>query len=214
MIDVENLRRSYKMSGLGEEDLLPDPMALFEIWLQNAIDSQLYDPNGVVLSTVDSENQPFSRMVLLKGYDKQSLVFYTNLGSRKAQQLKNNPKVCMLFPWFYLERQVMFLGTAKRLSIAEDLKYFHSRPRGSQIGAWASHQSKLISARSVLETKFMELKEKFKQGEIPLPTFWGGFRVTVHTVEFWQGRENRLHDRFIYHKNPDGTWAAPQRLSP
>lgn len=214
MIDVENLRRSYKMSGLGEADLLPDPMALFEKWLQNAIDSRLYDPNGVVLSTVNSEGQPFSRMVLLKGYDRDSLVFYTNLGSRKARQIKGNPKVCMLFPWFYLERQVMFLGTAKRLSIAEDLKYFHSRPRGSQIGAWASHQSKLISARSVLESKFMELKEKFKQGEIPLPSFWGGFRVKVHTVEFWQGRENRLHDRFIYERNEDGSWAAPQRLSP
>ncbi len=213
MIDVSVLRRSYAMSGLDEKDLCAHPMDLFEKWLQEAVDSGLYDPNGVVVSTVDENAQPYSRMVLLKNYDRKSLVFYTNLGSRKAQQLKQNPKICMLFPWFYLERQVMFLGEAKRLSLTEELKYFHSRPRGSQIGAWASHQSHLVSSRGILEAKFQEIKERFKGGEIPLPSFWGGFRVEFHTVEFWQGRENRMHDRFIY-RLKDGNWQDPVRLAP
>ncbi len=213
MIDVADLRRSYTMSGLDEKDLPEKPIELFEKWLQECIDSKLYDPNGVVVSTVDDNGQPFSRMVLLKNYDENSLVFYTNLGSRKAQQIKQNPKICMLFPWFYLERQVMFLGNAKRLSLAEELKYFHSRPRLSQIGAWASHQSHLVSSRGILEAKFLEIKERFKGGEIPLPSFWGGFRVEFHTVEFWQGRENRMHDRFIYKKERN-VWLKPERLAP
>ena len=213
MIDVSVLRRSYAMSGLDEKELPTHPMDLFEKWLKEAIDSGLYDPNGVVVSTVDKNSQPYSRMVLLKNYDRNSLVFYTNLGSRKAEHIKHNPKICMLFPWFYLERQVMFLGTAHRLSLAQELKYFHSRPRGSQIGAWASHQSHLVSSRGILESKFQEIKERFKDGEIPLPSFWGGFRVEFETVEFWQGRENRMHDRFIY-KLEDGNWNKPQRLAP
>lgn len=213
MIDVSVLRRSYAMSGLDEKELPTNPMDLFEKWLKEAIDSGLYDPNGVVVSTVDENSQPYSRMVLLKNYDRNSLVFYTNLGSRKAEHIKHNPKICMLFPWFYLERQVMFLGTAHRLSLAQELKYFHSRPRGSQIGAWASHQSHLVSSRGILESKFQEIKERFKDGEIPLPSFWGGFRVEFETVEFWQGRENRMHDRFIY-KLEDGNWNKPQRLAP
>ena len=165
MIDVAPLRRSYTMAGLSESDLTATPIELFERWLKEAIDAGMYDPNGVVVSTVDASGQPYSRMVLLKNYDEKSLVFFTNLGSRKAQQLAQNPKICMLFPWYFLERQVMFIGTAQKLSIPEVVKYFHSRPRDSQIGAWASHQSSRISARSALESKFMELKEKFKNGE-------------------------------------------------
>ncbi len=213
MLDVADLRRSYVKGGLSEEDLTTHPMRLFEKWLQDAIDSEIHDPNGMVISTVDNEGQPFSRMVLLKHYDDENLTFYTNLGSRKATQLKENPKVCVLFPWYMLERQVMFLGTARRQNVREDLKYFHSRPRGSQIGAWTSHQSTHISARAVLESKFLEIKEKFKQGEIPLPSFWGGFKIEFDTVEFWQGRENRLHDRFIYEKE-NGIWQTPKRLAP
>ncbi len=213
MIDVSDLRRSYTMGGLSEEDLPPHPIDLFEKWLKQAIDSGLYDPNGVVVSTVDENGQPYSRMVLLKDYDKENLVFYTNLGSRKASHIKQNPKVCLLFPWYYLERQVMFLGTAQRQSVVADLKYFHSRPRGSQLGAWASNQSHLISARGILESKFLEVKEKFGKGEIPLPSFWGGYKIKFNTVEFWQGRENRLHDRFIY-KLEDNIWQKPQRLAP
>lgn len=213
MIDVAPLRRSYTMAGLSENDLTATPIELFERWLKEAIDAGMYDPNGVVVSTVDASGQPYSRMVLLKNYDEKSLVFFTNLGSRKAQQLAQNPKICMLFPWYFLERQVMFIGTAQKLSIPEVVKYFHSRPRDSQIGAWASHQSSRISARSALESKFMELKEKFKNGEVPLPTFWGGYRVYFHQVEFWQGRENRLHDRFIYDLQEDGSWTTA-RLAP
>ncbi len=213
MIDVAPLRRSYTMAGLSESDLTATPIELFERWLKEAIDAGMYDPNGVVVSTVDASGQPYSRMVLLKNYDDKSLVFFTNLGSRKAQQLAQNPKICMLFPWYFLERQVMFIGTAQKLSIPEVVKYFHSRPRDSQIGAWASHQSSRISARSALESKFMELKEKFKNGEVPLPTFWGGYRVYFHQVEFWQGRENRLHDRFIYDLQEDGSWTTA-RLAP
>lgn len=213
MIDVSNLRRSYTLSGLDEKDLTKEPMDLFEKWLKDVIDSKLYDPNAMVVSTVDSNNQPYSRMVLLKNYDQQSLVFYTNMGSRKAQQLKHNPKISVLFPWFYLERQVIFLGSVEKLSPIENLKYFHSRPRDSQIGAWASEQSSPISARSILESKFFEIKEKFKNKEIPLPSFWGGFRVKFESVEFWQGRENRLHDRFMYTKDEQGQWQT-KRLAP
>ncbi len=213
MINVADLRRNYSLSGLGREDLTKEPVELFEKWLKNAIDAGLYDPNAVVLSTVNSEGQPHSRLVLLKNYDDKSLVFFTNLGSTKAHDIKNNPKVSMLFPWYSLERQVIFTGTAKKLSIPEVVKYFHSRPRDSQIGAWASHQSSRISARSVLEAKFLEIKNKYKNHEIPLPDFWGGFRVTFDSVEFWQGRENRLHDRFRYVKTADGSWDI-SRLAP
>lgn len=213
MINVSDLRRNYTMSGLDEKDLTAEPMELFEKWLKDMIDSGLYDPNAMVVSTVNAQGQPHSRMVLLKNYDMNSLVFFTNYGSRKAHEIADNPKVSVLFPWYYLERQVMFTGTAKKMSMLESLKYFHSRPRDSQIGAWASHQSSRISARSVLESKFMELKKKFKDGEVPLPEFWGGYRITFDTVEFWQGRANRLHDRFMYTRAPEGGWTT-ERLAP
>ena len=211
MINVAPLRRSYTMSGLSREDLTEKPITLFEKWLQAAIDAGLYDPNAMVVSTVNKEGQPHSRIVLLKNYDENSLVFFTNLGSKKAHDIADNPKVSILFPWYFLERQVIFTGTAEKLPISDVLKYFHSRPRDSQLGAWASHQSSRISARSILESKFMELKEKFKNGEIPLPSFWGGYRVTFDSVEFWQGRENRLHDRFFYQKDADGNFIKRQR---
>ncbi len=213
MIDVSGLRRVYSEGGLSREDLTEKPIDLFEKWLKQAIDSGLPDPTGMVVSTVDSTGQPTSRMVLLKNYDEHSLVFFTNYGSRKAQQLMGNPKIAILFPWYPLERQVAFLGTATKLSLLETAKYFTSRPRDSQIGAWTSHQSSRISARSALESKFMELKQKFQKGEIPVPTFWGGFRVEFHSVEFWQGRPSRLHDRFIYEKNAEGGWDI-SRLAP
>ncbi len=213
MIDVSGLRRVYAEGGLSRKDLTEEPVDLFEKWLKQAIDSGMPDPTGMVVSTVDGEGQPSSRMVLLKNYDRKSLVFFTNYGSRKAMQLLNNPKVAILFPWFMLERQVAFLGHAEKLTPVEVMKYFTSRPRDSQIGAWTSHQSSRISARAALESKFMELKQKFSKGEIPVPTFWGGFRVFFHSVEFWQGRPSRLHDRFIYERNAAGGWDI-SRLAP
>lgn len=212
MIDVSSFRRNYAEGGLNDEDLTKEPMDLFEKWLQNAIDSGIHDPTGMVVSTVDSSGQPYSRMVLLKNYDKNSLVFFTNYGSRKAHQLNENPKVAILFPWYMLERQVAFLGTAEKLSTMEVIKYFTSRPANSQIGAWVSHQSSKISARSVLESKFMELKQKWQEGKIPVPEFWGGYRVTFDSVEFWQGRPSRLHDRYIYQRKAEG-WDI-SRLAP
>ncbi len=213
MIDVSSLRRNYAEGGLSDADLTKEPMDLFEKWLQQAIDSGIHDPNGMVVSTVDKDGQPYNRMVLLKNYDRESLVFFTNYGSRKAHQLAENPKIAILFPWYMLERQVSFLGTAHKLSTLEVVKYFTSRPANSQIGAWVSHQSSKISARSVLESKFMELRQKWKDGQIPVPEFWGGYRVKFHSVEFWQGRPSRLHDRYIYERNDAGGWDI-SRLAP
>lgn len=213
MIDVASLRRSYTLSGLNEQDLCSNPMDLFEKWLQDAIDAKLYDPNAMVISTVDKNLQPHSRIVLLKDYSKSSLTFFTNLQSNKAHDIENNPKVSALFPWFYIERQVIFTGTCKKLPINKVLKYFHSRPIDSQIGAHASLQSSKISTRAILETKFFELKEKFKNKQIPVPSFWGGYEITFDKVEFWQGRENRLHDRFLYEKLEDGSYEI-SRLCP
>ncbi|MGE1066619.1 pyridoxamine 5'-phosphate oxidase [Pantoea agglomerans] len=209
---IAHLRREYTRGGLRRKDLPDDPIALFEQWLSQACEAKLPDPTAMTVATVDEQGQPWQRIVLLKHYDAQGMVFYTNLGSRKALQLEHNPRISLHFPWHYLERQVMVLGEVEKLSPLEVLKYFHSRPRDSQIGAWVSKQSSRISARGILEGKFLELKQKFQQGEVPLPSFWGGYRVKFHTLEFWQGGEHRLHDRFIYQRDHDG-WKI-DRLAP
>jgi pyridoxamine 5'-phosphate oxidase len=209
---IAHLRREYTRGGLRRKDLPDDPIALFEQWLSQACEAKMPDPTAMTVATVDEQGQPWQRIVLLKHYDAQGMVFYTNLGSRKALQLAHNPRISLHFPWHYLERQVMVLGEVEKLSPLEVLKYFHSRPRDSQIGAWVSKQSSRISARGILEGKFLELKQKFQQGEVPLPSFWGGYRVKFHTMEFWQGGEHRLHDRFIYQRDHDG-WKI-DRLAP
>lgn len=209
---IAHLRREYTRGGLRRKDLPDDPIALFEQWLSQACEAKLPDPTAMTVATVDEQGQPWQRIVLLKHFDAQGMVFYTNFGSRKALQLAHNPRICLHFPWHYLERQVMVLGEVEKLSPLEVLKYFHSRPRDSQIGAWVSKQSSRISARGILEGKFLELKQKFQQGDVPLPSFWGGYRVKFHTVEFWQGGEHRLHDRFIYQRDHDG-WKI-DRLAP
>lgn len=209
---IAHLRREYTRGGLRRKDLPDNPIALFEQWLSQACEAKLPDPTAMTVATVDEQGQPWQRIVLLKHYDAQGMVFYTNLGSRKALQLAHNPRISLHFPWHYLERQVMVLGEVEKLSPLEVLKYFHSRPRDSQIGAWVSKQSSRISARGILEGKFLELKQKFQQGEVPLPSFWGGYRVKFHTLEFWQGGEHRLHDRFIYQRDHDG-WKI-DRLAP
>ncbi|VEA73494.1 Pyridoxine/pyridoxamine 5'-phosphate oxidase [Serratia rubidaea] len=210
--DVADLRREYTRGGLRRQDLTANPLDLFECWLQQACEARLADPTAMCVATVDEQGQPYQRIVLLKHYDDKGLVFYTNLGSRKAQQLAHNPKISLHFPWHMLDRQVSFLGTAERLSTLEVMKYFSSRPKDSQIGAWVSQQSTRISARGVLESKFLELKQKFQSGEVPLPSFWGGFRVRFDSVEFWQGGEHRLHDRFLYQR--DGNDWKIDRLAP
>jgi pyridoxamine 5'-phosphate oxidase len=198
MMDIADLRREYTKGGLHREDLPVNPLELFEKWLRQACDAKLADPTAMSVATVDELGRPFQRIVLLKHYDEQGFVFYTNLGSRKAQQIGKNNQVSLLFPWHTLDRQVHVTGVAEQLSPFEVVKYFHSRPKDSQIAAWVSQQSSRISARSMLESKFMELKQKFANGEIPLPSFWGGYRVRFDSIEFWQGGAHRLHDRFLF----------------
>ena len=215
--DISALRRDYTQAGLRRSDLKTDPFEQFETWFQQACEAQLLEPNAMVLATVDRDHGPWQRTVLLKSFDRRGFVFYTNYESRKAQQITENSQVSILFPWLALERQVQIRGTAAKVPTAESLQYFLSRPRGSQLGAWCSQQSSIISSRQLLEMQFAKIQEKFEQGEIPLPPFWGGYRITPVYFEFWQGRSNRLHDRFGYHC-PDSnaeikTWEI-QRLSP
>ena len=212
ILDVSQSRRDYTMGGLRRADLTDNPLDLFTKWQKQAFEARIPDPTGMCVATVDENMQPFQRIVLLKHYDEKGFVFYTNLGSRKARQIAQNAKVSLLFPWHMLDRQVIILGSAERLSALEVLKYFHSRPKDSQIAAYVSHQSSRISARGILESKFLEIKKKFEGGEIPLPNFWGGFRVYAESIEFWQGRPNRLHDRFLYERENNG-WKI-DRLAP
>ncbi|MFQ3229207.1 pyridoxamine 5'-phosphate oxidase [Reinekea sp.] len=196
---LEDIRREYTQMGLNRDDLNADPIAQFDHWLNQAIDAKLSsDPTAMSLATVDEHGQPSQRVVLLKHLDEQGFVFYTNLESHKAKDIAQNSKVSLHFPWTPLERQVIVYGVAEKLSMAEATKYFITRPRDSQIAAWTSHQSRVVDSRKVLEQAFEQMKNKFKQGDIPLPSFWGGFRVRPVKVEFWQGRGARLHDRFMY----------------
>ncbi|MBD1571991.1 pyridoxamine 5'-phosphate oxidase [Vibrio sp. S17_S38] len=198
---LSDMRREYALSALKRKDLAINPVDQFNLWLQQAIEFDLKDPTAMTVATVDEHGQPFQRIVLLKNVDDQGFVFYTNLGSRKAQHLQHNNKISLHFPWYAMERQVHITGTVEKLSAMENMKYFTSRPKESQLAAWASKQSNRISARGVLEGKYLELKEKFADGKIPVPSFWGGYRIKVDSMEFWQGGERRLHDRFIYMKS-------------
>ncbi|RCU49204.1 MULTISPECIES: pyridoxamine 5'-phosphate oxidase [Corallincola] len=215
MSDLSDLRREYTAGGLSEAELPDTPWPLFERWMQQTCDAKLTDPTAMVVASVDERGQPFQRIVLLKRFDAQGFIFYTNLGSRKAAHLAANPRISLLFPWHALDRQVAVCGQVEQLSNTEVLKYFVTRPRDSQIAAWVSKQSSRISARQVLESKFMEIKQKFSKGEVPLPSFWGGYRIVPETIEFWQGGEHRLHDRFLYSKAMEGEdlWQI-ERLAP
>lgn len=211
-MELSDIRREYTKDGLRRKDLCDDPVEQFEKWLQQAIDANLADPTAMTIATVDDSGQPFQRIVLLKDVSKDGFVFYTNLGSRKAQHIEANNKVSIHFPWHPLERQVHITGTAEKLSALENMKYFASRPKESQIAAIASHQSSRISARGILVGKYLELKQKFANGEVPVPSFWGGYRIKPETFEFWQGGEHRLHDRFFYSQEGNG-WHV-ERLAP
>ena len=212
-MNVADLRRSATGFALDRDDLNDDPIVQFEEWFRYACETIPMDPNAVVLSTVDEQHRPSSRTVLLKYFDQSGFVFFTNFESKKAEHIATNPSVSLLFFWSDAARQVKIRGKAEKVPTKETLKYFATRPRGSQIGAWVSAQSSVISSRSLLETKFQELKKKFKNKEVPLPSFWGGYRVVPDQVEFWQGRRNRLHDRFQYTLQDDGRWEI-ERLAP
>lgn len=210
---IADLRKEYTRASLDIESVFEDPFKQFEKWFKEAQEGQLPEPNAMVLSTVDAEGQPFQRTVLMKALEEKGIVFYTNYKSRKAEQIAENNRVNVLFPWFPMERQVAVQGRAVKVSSKDSLAYFLSRPHGSQLGAWVSQQSQVIGSRSILEMKLAEIKQKFKEGKVPLPDFWGGYRIEPTSFEFWQGRQNRLHDRLLYQKQDDGSWKI-SRLSP
>lgn len=212
-VDISDFRREYMSQGLSREALHSDPFEQFEIWFKQANEAGLQDANAFSLATASAAGLPSVRTVLLKLFDQQGFVYFTNYNSRKSKQLKENGHAAMLFPWLPLNRQVKVEGSCIKVSTAESIKYFATRPRGSQLGAWCSDQSDVIESRAFLEQKYREASEKFKAGEIPLPSFWGGYRIIPERIEFWQGRENRLHDRFEYTRQSDHRWFI-SRLAP
>jgi len=206
------MRQGYEDAGLTREQLNSDPFLQFEAWFSEANDSEPI-PNAMSLATVSRSGAPMLRTVLLKLFDENGFVFFTNYKSRKADQIAENPNVATLFNWVALERQVSIIGVAEKIDASESLKYFLSRPRGSQLGAWVSDQKSVLSSRKILEMKLDEIKRKFAKGKIPLPDFWGGYRIKPDSFEFWQGRPNRLHDRFLYSKSDNESWCI-ERLAP
>jgi len=213
-MDLGELRREYSRTGLKREDLHADPMRQFELWFQQACDAGLGDPSAFSLATASAGGAPSVRTVLLKLFDQSGFVFFTNYASKKAQQISENPQVGMLCHWLPLERQIKITGKAEKISTMESAKYFATRPRGSQLGAWISPQSSVISSRKLLEGKLHDAIEKLAGGEIPMPEKWGGYRIVPETMEFWQGRENRLHDRFCYRKQESSSEWIVERLAP
>jgi pyridoxamine 5'-phosphate oxidase len=212
-IELDKIRREYLSGGLRRDDLPENPLQLFEAWQQQIITLKALDPTAMVVATVGADGQPSQRIVLLKQLDAQGFVFFTNYGSRKAREIAGNPRVSLLFPWHDVERQVKVCGRAEKLGMADSLRYFASRPRDSQLAAWASQQSAPITGRSFLMNQLAQMKEKFAHGDVPLPDFWGGIRVVPHEIEFWQGGAQRLHDRFRYSLLSNQSWSI-ERLAP
>ncbi len=210
--DAAGMRRDYSRDGLSETELAPTWHEQFARWFADAASAGLAEPNAVVLATADVEGRPSARTVLLKAHDERGLVVFTNLTSRKGREALANPHASLVFPWVELERQVIVVGTVEQVSREQTGAYFHSRPRSSQVGAWASHQSSVVAGREVLEQRAAELEARFAGADVPVPDFWGGLRIAPVTVEFWQGRPSRLHDRLRYRL--DGEQWRVERLSP
>jgi pyridoxamine 5'-phosphate oxidase len=212
-MSLADLRKDYSLAGLTEKDLARDPFRQFEKWLQEAEAAKIPEYNAMTLSTATRDGRPSARTVLLKGLDGRGFVFYSNYESRKGREIEANPHVALVFPWLLLERQVIIEGTLTKVAREESEAYFHSRPRASQLGAWVSQQSSIISGRALLEGNMKAVEKQYADLEVPLPPNWGGWRVAPETVEFWQGRRSRLHDRLRYRRGKDGGWSI-ERLAP
>jgi pyridoxamine 5'-phosphate oxidase len=212
-MSIAELRKEYMLNGLREADLDPDPIEQFRVWFDQALSAGLPEPNAMALATATPDGRPSARMVLIKGLDARGFVFYTNYQSRKGLELASNPYAALAFYWAELERQIRIEGHVEPLSAVESDGYYYSRPLGSRIGAWASAQSKVIPNREVLEQRVSELAAQYADGQVPRPPYWGGYRVVPQTIEFWQGRPSRLHDRLRYTRQDSGGWLI-ERLSP
>jgi len=211
-MSIADIRREYARARLDEAHVSPDPVAEFDRWFSQAQEAKVLEPNAMALATATRDGTPSVRLVLLKGYDERGFVFFTDYRSRKAAELEGNPRAALAFYWGELERQVRITGTVERTSVQESEAYFRTRPRGSRLGAWVSHQSRVIPSRAPLESGLREVKERFPTDDVPLPPHWGGYRLWPEEVEFWQGREDRLHDRIRYLRDGGG-WKI-ERLSP
>lgn len=209
----QDLRVEYRLGQLDEAAVAPDPVDQFARWFADAQAAGVAEANAMTLATADAAGRPAARIVLLKGFDARGFVFFTNYASRKGRELEANPRACLCFFWQPVERQVRIEGAVEKVSRAESEAYFHSRPPAAQIGAWVSHQSRVIASRDELTAREAELAARFAGGPVPLPDFWGGYRVVPDEVEFWQGRPSRLHDRLRYQRNEAGGWDV-ERLSP
>jgi len=212
-MDISQMRREFESDGLNRSDLLDDPIKQFEQWFEQARSAGVLEPNAMSVATADEQGFPRVRTLLLKSVDQDGFVFYTNYHSRKGHDLAVNARACLLFPWLSLNRQVLVQGDVSQISEAESTEYFHSRPRGSQIGAWVSSQSQPAADRDMLEQKVREITERFEGQEVPKPDYWGGYRLKPSRIEFWQGRPSRLHDRFEYQRQDGDAWII-QRLQP
>lgn len=212
-LGIAGLRHEYIGEGLHRADLDPDPIKQFDTWFAAAVKAEILDANAMALATATPDGKPSVRIVLLKTFDETGLVFFTNYASQKGRELEANPQAAIVLYWMEVERQIRMEGRIEKVSRKESEEYFHTRPEGAQIGAWASHQSEVIDGRRVLDARLAEMSQRFAGGDIPLPPHWGGYRLKPETIEFWQGRANRLHDRFRYKRGADGSWSI-DRLSP